>query len=86
MDNVLKQVDVSSQRKGSNIMSVPDMFFGGFRRKYGELMASEYMASLINTVAKFKLVRLCLLHRCLSALFAHAYTHLHTDAQRHTHD
>ncbi|KAL0042160.1 hypothetical protein WJX77_004929 [Trebouxia sp. C0004] len=52
-DNILKQVD-ASQKKTSK-MSVPELAFGGFRRKYGELMASEYMASLVNTVAKYKL-------------------------------
>ncbi len=56
LDNILKQVG-ASQRKASK-MSIPDQTFGGFQRKYGELMASEYMASLVNTVAKYRLVRL----------------------------
>ncbi len=56
LDNFLKQVD-ASQKKASK-MSIPELAFGGFQRKYGELMASEYMASLVNTVAKYRLVRL----------------------------
>jgi hypothetical protein len=55
-DNILKQVDAS--HKKASKLSVPELTFGGFQRKYGELMASEYMASMVNTVAKYRLVRL----------------------------
>ena len=55
LDNVLKQAD-TNLKKGSAMLSVPDLTFGGFQRKYGDLMASEYMASLVNTVAKYRLV------------------------------
>ena len=57
LDNVLKQAEVSL-KKGSKLTSLPDLTFTGFQRKYGELMASEYMASLVNTVAKYRLVGL----------------------------
>ena len=57
LDNVLKQTE-ASVRKGSKLLSVPDLVFGGFQRKYGDLMASEYMASLANSVAKYRLVSL----------------------------
>ncbi|DBA85128.1 TPA: hypothetical protein ACH3X2_005848 [Trebouxia sp. C0005] len=53
LDNILKQVD-ASQKKASKL-SIPELAFGGFQRKYGELMASEYMASMVNTVAKYRL-------------------------------
>jgi len=59
LDTILKQVD-SNQKKVGKLLSVPDAAFGGFQRKYGELMASEYMASLVNTVAKYRLVRLAI--------------------------
>ena len=57
LDNVLKQTE-ANVRKGSKLLSVPDLVFGGFQRKYGDLMASEYMASLVNSVAKYRLVSL----------------------------
>lgn len=57
LDNILKQAE-ASMRKGSKLLSVPDLVFGGFQRKYGDLMASEYMASLVNSVAKYRLVSL----------------------------
>ena len=55
LDHLLKQAD---SEKGSKMLSIPDMAFGGFQHKYGELMASEYMASLVNTIARYRLVRL----------------------------
>lgn len=60
IDNVLKQAD-TSLKKGARMLSVPDLAFGGFQRKYGDLMASEYMASLVNSVAKYRLVS-CHIH------------------------
>ena len=56
-DSVLKQAEVSF-KKGIKLTSLPDLTFNGFQRKYGDVMASEYMASLVNTVAKYRLVRL----------------------------
>ena len=65
-DNVLKQAD-TSLKKGAKMLSMPDLAFGGFQRKYGDLMASEYMASVVNSVAKYRLVscRFCELGSCL---------------------
>ena len=72
LDNILKQVD-ASQKKASK-MSLPELAFGGFQRKYGELMASEYMASLVNTVAKYRLVRFHTFGQTDSALILHGLT------------
>ena len=56
LDNILvKQAD-SSNKRGIKLLGVPDLVFGGFQRKYGDVMAAEYMASLVNTVAKYRLV------------------------------
>ena len=57
LDSILKQAE-ASVKKGSKLLSVPNLAFGGFQRKYGDLMASEYMASLVNSVAKYRLVSL----------------------------
>ena len=59
LDNVLKQAD-ATLNKGSKMLSVPDLAFGGFQRKYGDVMASEYMASLVVTghiIAHFFIIR-----------------------------
>lgn len=57
LDNVLRQ-EGSNLKQGIKLQSVPDLVFGGFQRKYGDLMASDYMASLVNSVAKYRLVSL----------------------------
>ena len=39
LGNILKQAE-ASVRSGSKVLSVPDLVFRGFQRKYGDLMAS----------------------------------------------
>ena len=52
LESILRQ----EAKQGSKLQSVPDWVFGCFQRKYGDLMACDYMASLVNSVAKYRLV------------------------------
>ncbi|KAL3160912.1 hypothetical protein ABBQ38_009304 [Trebouxia sp. C0009 RCD-2024] len=52
---ILEIIFRQEARQGSKLQSVPDVVFGGFLRKYGDLMACDYMASLVNSVAKYRL-------------------------------
>ena len=56
-DNILKQVDANhKQGNTANLRPLPDIAFSGFQRKYGDVMAADYMASLVNTVARYRQV------------------------------
>lgn len=57
LDNVLKQVDANQkQGSASKLKSFPDIALQGFQRKYGDVMAADYMSSLVNTVARYRQV------------------------------
>ena len=57
LDNILKQTE-TKQKQGSTAKPrpLPEIAFSGFQRKYGDVMASDYMASLVNTVARYRQV------------------------------
>lgn len=57
LDNILNQVE-RNQKQGNTakLRSLPELAFSGFQRKYGDVMASDYMASLVNTVARYRQV------------------------------
>lgn len=51
------QVEGSCRKDTAKLHSLPDIAFAGFQRKYGDVMAADYMASMVNTVARYRQVR-----------------------------